>query len=247
MEDITLTDWYRSYLLSNEWKAIREKAFKKYGKLCSNCASRENLNVHHIRYNNLGREKIEDLKILCRDCHFKLHNQIKKKNKPRKNNKNDCTFVSDDYFDMLRKYTESKNKNAAILSMWFAEQMNYNNGCICSNPKEIEILLNKWQLENEIKQKEMGLKIKKEVQILSIRTINKILNSMIENNFILVDEVNKNIKIYAVNPNYAYKNSRWSESYYNCIENNNKEKSKNIRNSILSNYIHNNDLIETIF
>jgi hypothetical protein len=31
MEDITLTDWYRSYLLSNEWKAIREKAFKKYG------------------------------------------------------------------------------------------------------------------------------------------------------------------------------------------------------------------------
>lgn len=35
-----------------------------------------NLQIHHIHYNNIGNEKMEDLVTLCINCHAEIHKRI---------------------------------------------------------------------------------------------------------------------------------------------------------------------------
>jgi len=65
---------YREYLESNHWKEIRKKALDRAGRKCQLCSSKTNLNVHHNTYKNLGHEDLNDLVVLCRNCHKKFHN-----------------------------------------------------------------------------------------------------------------------------------------------------------------------------
>mgnify|MGYP000739796043 CR=1 FL=1 len=65
---------YEKYLESNHWKEIRKKALKRAGYKCQLCASNKELNVHHNTYKNLGHEDLNDLVVLCRNCHKKFHN-----------------------------------------------------------------------------------------------------------------------------------------------------------------------------
>ena len=64
---------YRQYINSREWAAKRKEAFQYHGRKCSTCGSEHNLEVHHLTYQRLGREKMEDLQILCGDCHRIRH------------------------------------------------------------------------------------------------------------------------------------------------------------------------------
>lgn len=48
-----------------EWRPICEK------EECSNTAE----DVHHLTYENVGKENLEDLQALCKDCHYREHNQ----------------------------------------------------------------------------------------------------------------------------------------------------------------------------
>jgi 5-methylcytosine-specific restriction endonuclease McrA len=63
---------YRKYINSKEWKLKRDAIVEKYKK-CSCCGSEENLNVHHLTYENLGNENESDLLLLCKDCHKFVH------------------------------------------------------------------------------------------------------------------------------------------------------------------------------
>ena len=65
---------YDSYILSKEWKIKRKQALDFHGDFCSQCKSKKDLHVHHKTYANLGNEPMEDLVILCRDCHYVEHN-----------------------------------------------------------------------------------------------------------------------------------------------------------------------------
>lgn len=65
---------YQEYLNSDHWKQIRLKALKRAGYKCQLCASNKELNVHHNTYKNKGHENLNDLVVLCRDCHKKFHN-----------------------------------------------------------------------------------------------------------------------------------------------------------------------------
>ena len=67
--------FYRLYLDSDIWKKKRRERIEKDGFKCSVCGSAKNLNVHHITYERLGREDLEDLVTLCRDCHSRLHGE----------------------------------------------------------------------------------------------------------------------------------------------------------------------------
>jgi hypothetical protein len=60
---------YKSYLKTKHWKNKQ-----KIKKCCFICGSKENLHLHHNTYNNLWKEKYEDLICLCREHHFGLHN-----------------------------------------------------------------------------------------------------------------------------------------------------------------------------
>jgi hypothetical protein len=75
---------YETYLLSQHWRefSIRAKVAKRY--CCEECHTteekarkkfRQGLNVHHKTYENLGREKLSDVEVLCYGCHMARHGQ----------------------------------------------------------------------------------------------------------------------------------------------------------------------------
>jgi len=66
---------YLEYLQSEEWFAIRDKAFEFHGRICLDCSTKRNLQIHHLRYPRVfGQEDIEkDLCVLCKKCHDKRH------------------------------------------------------------------------------------------------------------------------------------------------------------------------------
>ena len=73
---------YREYLKSDHWKNFRIEYYKANERKCIECGSTNDLNLHHLTYERLGREKLEDVVCLCNTCHFKLHEKMDKKKKP---------------------------------------------------------------------------------------------------------------------------------------------------------------------
>lgn len=65
---------YMAYIQSLEWKAKSERRKAIDGNKCVLCGKSHNLQVHHITYDRLGREDVEnDLVTLCDQCHVFVH------------------------------------------------------------------------------------------------------------------------------------------------------------------------------
>jgi hypothetical protein len=65
---------YQAVLASERWRALRAEVIRGAGYSCACCGRGGPLDVHHaLRYRNLGREQLEELQALCRDCHAALH------------------------------------------------------------------------------------------------------------------------------------------------------------------------------
>jgi hypothetical protein len=63
-----------SFYTSNEWYEMRNGAIEHFGE-CNKCGSRDRLTVHHRHYRTFGgNEKLDDLEVLCFDCHKGIHN-----------------------------------------------------------------------------------------------------------------------------------------------------------------------------
>lgn len=66
-------DKYLTYLESDTWAKLRNKALERDNYHCSICKSPYNLEVHHLKYPDvLGTEPLSDLITLCSNCHKKL-------------------------------------------------------------------------------------------------------------------------------------------------------------------------------
>lgn len=64
---------YKDYLETPHWKSIRRKMYEKY-RACQNCGAKRGLDIHHNKgYKNIGHEKLSELRILCRECHYRAH------------------------------------------------------------------------------------------------------------------------------------------------------------------------------
>jgi hypothetical protein len=62
--------WYRTvYLRSPHWRARRARAIALAGGRCERCGRPGRLEVHHVTYARLGRERDRDLRALCHRCH----------------------------------------------------------------------------------------------------------------------------------------------------------------------------------
>jgi 5-methylcytosine-specific restriction endonuclease McrA len=67
--------WYRKfYLTSVHWRFTRWRKktlmlFTKGSVRCEKCGSERYLHIHHITYKRLGRERMSDLQVICRQCH----------------------------------------------------------------------------------------------------------------------------------------------------------------------------------
>lgn len=66
---------YKDYLKTPYWKLVSSLSKRKANYKCQLCGSDYNLNVHHRSYKNRGIEiyNMEDLIVLCFDCHQKFH------------------------------------------------------------------------------------------------------------------------------------------------------------------------------
>ena len=62
---------YKDYLKTEYWK--RTTNMKKLNRSCAICGSYKNLETHHLTYNNIGKEKGDDLRVLCHRCHQLVH------------------------------------------------------------------------------------------------------------------------------------------------------------------------------
>jgi len=74
---------HREYLGSPVWKAKREEAINHYGPVCSRCKE-YGTDVHHKTYIRWGgNELMEDLEIMCRECHD-AHHRVEKATRQKK-------------------------------------------------------------------------------------------------------------------------------------------------------------------
>lgn len=64
---------YGKYLQSKDWIERRDKFRDIWGNKCACCHSTENLHVHHLNYECLGKETLKDVVLLCKGCHLKAH------------------------------------------------------------------------------------------------------------------------------------------------------------------------------
>jgi 5-methylcytosine-specific restriction endonuclease McrA len=64
---------YTEYLATPQWRAKALEAKQRAGWLCALCPSGEELETHHRTYARVGRERPEDLIVLCGRCHRRHH------------------------------------------------------------------------------------------------------------------------------------------------------------------------------
>ena len=64
---------YQQYLKSRHWWSLRYEVYKERDHRCERCGREKNLQVHHIIYDHIGKEPLEDLEIICSGCHKRHH------------------------------------------------------------------------------------------------------------------------------------------------------------------------------
>ena len=70
---------YRRYNQSKAWKEKRKQRIEmsKYDGKCEVCFERPMLSIHHLTYERVGNENMEDLQPICGYCHGKEHGHLK--------------------------------------------------------------------------------------------------------------------------------------------------------------------------
>jgi len=66
----------RSYLKSTYWKTLREQRLNLANNKCEQCNKPNPTDLHHIHYHNLGADQINDVRMLCRECHQAIHDEL---------------------------------------------------------------------------------------------------------------------------------------------------------------------------
>jgi 5-methylcytosine-specific restriction endonuclease McrA len=63
------TEFYTRYIGGPLWRTMRQRALARYGSRCQECGRDGPVQVHHVTYERLGHERLEDLRVLCTWCH----------------------------------------------------------------------------------------------------------------------------------------------------------------------------------
>ena len=64
---------YQGYLQSQHWRITRYDAKARAGRRCKRCGTTQDLQVHHLTYARKGFEHPDDLEVLCKRCHYIVH------------------------------------------------------------------------------------------------------------------------------------------------------------------------------
>lgn len=60
---------YQRYLASREWAVLREEVRRRSRNRCESCFLLPQQAVHHLTYERIGHENINDLMAVCNPCH----------------------------------------------------------------------------------------------------------------------------------------------------------------------------------
>lgn len=63
---------YRAYLASREWAVLKEHVRARSGGRCERCREGDHEQTHHLTYERIGHEHLEDLLGVCEACHLFL-------------------------------------------------------------------------------------------------------------------------------------------------------------------------------
>jgi len=66
----------RQYLQSIEWEALKLLRLIIAKDRCECCGSTTRLELHHVTYERLTNEDIDDVRIVCRSCHQNIHDKL---------------------------------------------------------------------------------------------------------------------------------------------------------------------------
>ena len=72
-----MNETYSLYLRSARWKTLRFKRISESKFKCESCRSTEKLEAHHLTYDRIFREQMDDLMTLCAYCHDKAEGFVK--------------------------------------------------------------------------------------------------------------------------------------------------------------------------
>lgn len=64
---------YNDHIGSVKWTKFRKEVLQLRGNRCERCKSEHHLQVHHLHYRNFGRELPEDVQVICKNCHDRIH------------------------------------------------------------------------------------------------------------------------------------------------------------------------------
>lgn len=70
---MAITSEYKAYLKSHKWKTKRLKVLNRAKFRCERCKKRQAREIHHLTYENIFNEPLEDLQALCTRCHRQAH------------------------------------------------------------------------------------------------------------------------------------------------------------------------------
>ncbi len=107
---------YEKYIQSYEWRQKALAAKKMAGNKCQECGSTKDLEVHHLSYENLYRERYCDVKVLCKTRCHQLADQIRIENKRYE------SFVSTKYGDEAA-YHHGDPDSIADYEDWIEKKM----------------------------------------------------------------------------------------------------------------------------
>lgn len=60
---------YHEYIASREWALKKNAVRERSGGICERCRKNPHTQTHHLTYERLGDERLEDLLGTCRPCH----------------------------------------------------------------------------------------------------------------------------------------------------------------------------------
>ncbi len=71
---MAITAEYKQYLeKSDQWQVLRHKILKRASYKCEICEKAKPLQVHHLTYDRIFHEQLDDLQAVCDRCHRRLH------------------------------------------------------------------------------------------------------------------------------------------------------------------------------
>lgn len=137
---LDMRQFHKAYLQTEQWKHISQRAKSAANFKCEMCGSGINLCVHHTTYENLMRERrhMDDLVVLCKNCHEKVHEEdIKTKGKYQAKKQPLKPYEPSDDFKKYLEFVTLKTGTCKDVILKFMElQRKY----ICS-PYKFELAL----------------------------------------------------------------------------------------------------------